>query len=74
MVEAKQESDRLMCVKVEIAGVMLNVVSGYAIQVGCELEKKEKFWNELDGCADSIPREERVALGAALNGYVEDSM
>lgn len=70
VVEVKRESDRLMCVKVEIEGVMINVVSGYAPQVGCELEEKEKFWNELDRVIESIPRGERVVIGADFNGHV----
>ena len=34
--------------KLEIEEVMLNVVSGYASQVGCQLEEMETFWNEMD--------------------------
>ena len=37
-----------MCVKVQIEGVMVNVVSGYALELCCELEGKNMFWNELD--------------------------
>ena len=49
---------------------MLNVVSGYAPQLSCELAEKEKFWNELDGVIQSIPRGKRVMLGADLNGHI----
>ena len=48
VLEVKRVSDRVMSLKIEIEGVMLNVVSGYAPQVGCELEEKEKFWSERD--------------------------
>ncbi|KAK3528650.1 hypothetical protein QTP70_007198 [Hemibagrus guttatus] len=48
VLEVKRVSDRVMSLKLEIEGVMLNVVSGYAPQVGCELEEKERFWSELD--------------------------
>ncbi|KAK3516233.1 hypothetical protein QTP70_006378 [Hemibagrus guttatus] len=41
VLEVKRVSDRVMSLKLEIEGVMLNVVSGYAPQVGCELEEKE---------------------------------
>ncbi|KAK3509305.1 hypothetical protein QTP70_028566 [Hemibagrus guttatus] len=54
----------------EIEGMMLNVVSGYAPQVGCELEEKERFWSELDEVMESIPTGERVVIGADFNGYV----
>ncbi|KAK3516728.1 hypothetical protein QTP70_022518 [Hemibagrus guttatus] len=63
-------SDRVMSLKLEIEGVMLNVVSGYAPQVGCELEEKERLWSELDEVMESIPTGERVVIGADFNGHV----
>ena len=38
----KRLSDRVMSLKIETEAVMFNVVSGYAPQVGCDLEEKEK--------------------------------
>ncbi|KAK3570328.1 hypothetical protein QTP86_017162 [Hemibagrus guttatus] len=69
-VEVKRVSDRVMSLKLEIEGVMLNVVSGYAPQVGCELEEKERSWSELDEVMESIPTGERVVIGADFNGHV----
>ncbi|MCJ8736026.1 hypothetical protein PDJAM_G00254210 [Pangasius djambal] len=59
-----------MSLKLEIEGVMLNVVSGYAPQVGCVIEEKERFWSELDEVIESIPTGERVVIGADFNGHV----
>ena len=73
ILEVKRVSDRVMSLKTEIEGVMVSVVSGDAPQVGCELEEKEKFWNEVDGVMQSIPREERVVIGADFNGHVGES-
>ncbi|KAK3517731.1 hypothetical protein QTP70_016775, partial [Hemibagrus guttatus] len=56
VLEVKRVSDRVMSLKLEIEGVMLNVVSGYAPQVGCELEEKERFWSELDEVMESMMR------------------
>ncbi|KAK3531808.1 hypothetical protein QTP70_029724, partial [Hemibagrus guttatus] len=70
VLEVKRVSDRVMSLKLEIEGVMLNVVSGYTSQVGCELEEKERFWSELDEVMESIPTGERVAIGADFNGHV----
>ncbi|KAK3506363.1 hypothetical protein QTP70_000997 [Hemibagrus guttatus] len=70
ILEVKRVSDRVMSLKLEIEGVMLNVVSGYAPQVGCELEEKERFWSELDEVMESIPTGERVVMGADFNGHV----
>ncbi|KAK3550593.1 hypothetical protein QTP70_000682 [Hemibagrus guttatus] len=70
VLEVKRVSDGVMSLKLEIEGVMLNVVSGYAPQVGCELEEKERFWSELDEVMESIPTGERVVIGADFNGHV----
>ncbi|KAK3557991.1 hypothetical protein QTP86_005620 [Hemibagrus guttatus] len=70
VLEVKRVSDRVMSLKLEIEGVMLNVVSGYAPQVGCELEEKERFWSELDEVMESIPTGERVVIGMDFNGHV----
>ncbi|MCJ8749471.1 hypothetical protein PDJAM_G00176620 [Pangasius djambal] len=70
VLEVKRVSDRVMSLKFEIEGVMLNVVSGYAPQVGCELEEKERFWSELDEVIENIPMGERVVIGADFNGHV----
>ena len=49
---------------------MVNVISAYAPQVGCELEEKEDFWNDLDEMVESVHKGERVLIGADLNGHV----
>ncbi|KAK3516865.1 hypothetical protein QTP70_027079 [Hemibagrus guttatus] len=59
-----------MSLKLEIEGVMLNVVSGYAPQVGCELEEEERFWSELDKVMESIPTGERVVIGVDFNVHI----
>ncbi|KAK3555042.1 hypothetical protein QTP86_006366, partial [Hemibagrus guttatus] len=68
VLEVKRVSDRVMSLKLEIEGVMLNVVSSYAPQVGCELEEKERFWSELDEVMETTG--ERVVIGADFNGHV----
>ncbi|KAK3558027.1 hypothetical protein QTP86_006353 [Hemibagrus guttatus] len=40
------------------------------LEVGCELEEKERFWCELDEVMESIPMGERVVIGADFNGHV----
>ncbi|KAK3542543.1 hypothetical protein QTP86_028679, partial [Hemibagrus guttatus] len=70
VLEVKRVSDTVMSLKLEIEGVMLNVVSGYAPQVGCELEDTERFWSELDEVMESISTGERVVIGADFNGHV----
>ncbi|KAK3539793.1 hypothetical protein QTP70_013231 [Hemibagrus guttatus] len=40
------------------------------LEVGCELEEKDRFWSELDEVMESIPTGERVVIGADFNGHV----
>ncbi|KAI5097893.1 hypothetical protein C0J45_11620 [Silurus meridionalis] len=58
VVEVKRVSDWVMIVKLEVEGMMINVISAYAPQVGCEMEEKERFWSELDEVVDGVPRKE----------------
>ena len=56
----------------ELDGVMLNVISAYAPKVGCIRKEKEAFWLNLDETVEKIPKNERIVVGADLNGHVEE--
>ena len=70
VLEVKRVSDRLMDMKLEVKGSILNIVSAYTPQVNNSIEKKNDFWQDLDGLIESILKEERIVLGADLNGHV----
>ena len=70
VLEVKRVSDRLMAMKLEVKGSILNVVSAYAPQVNNSMEEKNDFWEDLGGLIESILKEERIVLGADLNGHV----
>ena len=70
VLEVKRVSDRLMAMKLKVKGCILNIVSAYAPQVNNSMEKKNDFWEDLDGLIESISKEERIVLGADLNGHV----
>ena len=61
-----------MAMKLEVNGSILNVVSAYAPQVNYSMEEKNDFWDDLDGLIESISKEERIVLGADLNGHVSE--
>ena len=63
-------SDKLMAMKLEVKGSMLNIVSAYAPQVGNSMEEKNDFWQDLDGLIESVSKQERIVLGADLNRHV----
>ena len=70
VLEVKRVSDRLMAINLEVKGSILNIVSAYAPQVNNSMEEKNDFWEDLDGLIESISKEERIVLGANLNGHV----
>ncbi|XP_051780692.1 uncharacterized protein LOC127527100 [Erpetoichthys calabaricus] len=70
VLEVKRVSGRVMIMKLEIGGVMMNVVSTYAPQVGCAMGEKEDFWSELDEVMNSVPKGWKVVIGADFNGHV----
>ena len=70
VLEVKRISDRLMAMKLEVKGLMLNIVSAYAPQVNNSMEEKNDFWQDLDGLMESVSKQERIVLGADLNGHV----
>jgi len=43
-----RRSNRVMSVKIQLENIELNVISAYALQIGCEEEEKETFWRELE--------------------------
>ena len=58
VLEVKKVSDRLMAMNLEVT------------QVNNSMEEKNEFWEDLDGLIESISKEERIVLGADLNGHV----
>jgi len=70
VVEVERTSDRLMTMKLEVDGMLINIVSAYAPQVGCDNEEKEAFWADLEEVVEKIPRDERLVIGADLNAHV----
>ena len=69
VLEVKRVSDRLMAMKLEVKESILNMLSTYAPQVN-SMEEKNDFWEDLDGLIESVSKEERIVLGADLNGHV----
>ena len=63
-------TDKIICFKMELNGVMLNAISAYAPQVGCIREEKEAFWLDLNETVEKIPKNERIVVGADLNEHV----
>ena len=70
VLEVKSVPHRLMAMKLEVKGSILNIVSTYAPKANNSMEEKNDFWQDLDGLIESISKQERIVLGADLNKYV----
>mgnify|MGYP007071599789 CR=1 FL=1 len=70
IVEVKRMSERLMMVKLVIGECLMNVISGYAPQVGRNQVEKDEFWNAVYDLVGRLKNEEMVVLGGDLNGHV----
>ena len=70
VLEVKRVSDRLITMKLEVKGSILDIVSAYALQVNNSMDEKNDFWEDLDGLIESVSKEEKIVLGADFNGHV----
>ena len=70
VIETNRKSDRVMTMKLVTPDKTYNIITAYAPQQGCDKEEKQRFWNQLAQCTDSIPHTEEVILAGDLNGHV----
>ena len=70
VIEVKRVSDRLMVVKLALDCGSVHVISAYAPQVGCTESEKEEFQQLFDHTLQNIAGDEKVIVGADLNGHV----
>jgi hypothetical protein len=70
VVEVRRLSERLIMVKLVIGKCLVNVISGYAPQVGRSEMEKDKFWTDVSDLVEGLGNDETVVLGGDLNGHV----
>ena len=70
LVEVKRTSDRQITLKLEVDGILINIVSAYAPQVGCSEEEKAAFWADLEEVVEQIAGDERLVIGEDLHAHV----
>lgn len=68
--EVKRMNDRLIIVKVMVQNILLNVMSIYAPQTGCDDKEKERFWMDFDRVVMDVPECEEILIGGDFNGHV----
>ncbi|CAH2099151.1 unnamed protein product [Euphydryas editha] len=68
--DVKRVNDRVIVVRLLMEDLVLNVVSVYAPQTGCDDRMKEKFWEDFDAVIMRIPECEEIYIGGDFNGHV----
>lgn len=63
--DVKRISYRIIVI---VEGVILNVISVYAPQAGCDDSVKDKFWEDFD----SVVCEKILYMGGDFNGHVDE--
>nr|GEU88478.1 hypothetical protein [Tanacetum cinerariifolium] len=63
-------SDRIISLTLVIEGEIVNVISAYAPQVGLREEEKKAFRDSFDEVVQETPTDQRLILGADLNGHI----
>lgn len=59
-----------MSIKLHFGEEVINVISAYDLQVGCDEEEKQEFWGVMETVMTQIPPEERCIVGGDLIGHV----
>ena len=54
VIEVNRKDDRTMRVKLSDGEGIMNIISAYAPQVGCNEKEKDRFWRGLDGMMQEI--------------------
>lgn len=70
VLDVKRINDRLIVVKLLLSNVIMNVISVYGPQTGCDDVVKDKFWEDFDAMIIDIPTTEDIFVGGDFNGHV----
>merc|ERR1712227_154580 len=70
VIEVVNVNERIIVVKMEWNGRILHAISAYAPQKGRGDKCKEEFWSILHEIVKEIPKEDKIWIGADLNGHI----
>ena len=70
VIEVVNVNEKIIVVKLEWNGRILHANSSYAPQKGWGDKCKEEFWNTLHEIVKEIPKEDKIWIGADLNGHI----
>ena len=70
IVEVVRKNDRVMTLRLIIGDTNVNIISVYAPETGCEVEYKDKFWQDLDDVWTALPESDLSIVAGDFNGHV----
>ena len=70
VIEVKRVNDRILRLSITIENRVLHIISAYAPQMGCPDAEKEAFREELEASIRIVKEEEKLIIGADMNGRV----
>jgi hypothetical protein len=70
VVGVSRVNERLLCLRLAVGKIVLNVVSVYAPQVGRPMEEKEEFLAELRKLISGISKDEELVVCGDFNSHV----
>jgi len=70
VVEVKRAGDRLIKVRVLAGKAVMDIISGYAPQVGRSAAEKESFFEAFEEMVLACPQQKTLVIGADMNGHV----
>ncbi|XP_045454524.1 craniofacial development protein 2-like [Melitaea cinxia] len=68
--DVNRVNDRVIVVRLLMEDSVLNIVSVYAPQTGCDDSMKERFWEDFDAVIMRVPECEEIYIGGDFNGHV----
>ena len=70
VLEVIRVNDRILRIPITIGDKVLHIISAYAPQMGCQEEEKVVFREELEATVRMVKEEDKVILGADMNGRI----
>ena len=73
VVEVEKVSDRFMSMMLDVDGRVINVIRAYRLEVGCQGDEKDVFWEERDRVMAKVTGAEIILVGIYFNRNVGEA-
>ena len=70
VIDVVRVNNRLLKISIIVGDKVVHIISAYAPQMGCQDQEKEAFRHELEEVMRTVKENDRLILGADMNGRV----